>query len=154
MSRLQSLRRLSLMLVACALVAGLALAPAGPTRAADEWCWNDPTLVINGKTVHIDIGAPVSMKDLIFNSSITVIVPANVTASLSGTNAVNFPTTVTLVQSGTWAGTGPVSVTATAVVDVSSSVAAGLKAWQSDIGTVTQTSGVGGVAMTLTFGVQ
>lgn len=143
------------MLVAVlALVAGLAFHLAAPAQAQSDWCWNDPTLVMNGKTVHIGIGAPVSMRNVIFQSSITVVVPTNVDASLSGTNATYFPTRVTLVQSGTWDGSGPVPVTVSAVVNVASTVPTGLKAWQSGVGVVTQTNGTGGLAMALSFDVQ
>ncbi len=146
-------RGASLMALALGVLASVALAPATPTRA-DDWCWNDPTLSINGRTVHIDVGAPVDKRTLVHASTIVVTVPINVDAQLTGTNSPNFPTDVTLVRAGTWSGSGAVPVTATAVVDVESDVPAGLKAWQSNSGATWQTSGMGGVTMTLSFGVQ
>jgi hypothetical protein len=136
-----------------ALVLVLLPAVARPARA-DDWCWADPTLVINGKTVHLDTGAPLPKKELIRASTVVVTVPVNVDAHLTGVNAPNFPMTVQLVRAGVWSGVGAVPVTATGVVDAPSDVPTAFKTWQSNTGATVQTQAWGGQTMTLSFTVQ
>jgi hypothetical protein len=129
-----------------------ALAPT-PTAAGWVWCWSDPTLVIDGRVVHIDVGVPVDDRQQVTGSTLTVTVPANVTAHLSGVNAENFPITVTLVRGGPWNGKGDIPVTATAVVSAPAGVPTALWAWQAGGGVDTITHGTAGKEMTLSFGV-
>ncbi len=141
--------------IVVAVIALASLAPAGSVRAFDDWCWNDPTLVVNGTVVHIGLGAPMSKRSLVRASSVTVSVPDNVKAHLTGAKGANFPMQVTLVRSGTWSGNGPVPVTVTGQVNVDPSTPTGLKVWQPGRGGLNlQTTGSGGAAMTLTFAVQ
>ena len=147
---MRTLTRISLSL---ALVAVLALAP-GTTSAQLEWCWNDPTLVVNGKTVHINLGAPVDRRTLINNSVVTVTVPENVDAHLSGANTLNFPMSVTLLRSGTWSGSGDIPVSVTGTVLITPGTPTGLKTRHSDTGELNQAFGVGGAVMALAIGVR
>ena len=96
-----------LLLLAFALVAATVLYPTTGARA-DDWCWSDPTLVVNGKTVHIDTGGPIAKKTLMRSSTIVVTVPTNVDAQLTGAKTLNFPMNVSLVRAGVWSGTGAV----------------------------------------------
>lgn len=147
------MRMLTRIWLSLALVAALALVP-GAASAQMEWCWNDPTLVVNGKTVHINLGAPVDRRTLINNSAVTVTVPENVDAHLTGAGVLNFPMSVTLLRSGTWSGSGDIPVTVTGTVLITPDTSTGLKTRQSDTGELRQTFGVGGTVMTLVMGVR
>ena len=127
-----------------------------PSRASADlgWCVNDPVLVINGRTVHINVAVPVEHRLLVTRSTLTVVVPANVPAQLSGINATNFPITIELVRRGTHSGDGPVRVTAEAVVYGPDGMPTRLSAWQSNVGATTESYGTAGKRMTVTFGVQ
>ena len=51
------MHRISLLLSAFVLVVALAIAPVTPTSARGvEWCWDDPVVTIDGRTVQIDVG--------------------------------------------------------------------------------------------------
>src|SRR5262249_6854320 len=102
-------RRTSLaILLALAALALTLLRLSRPAAAGEFWCWDDPTLVVGGQTVHLSLGVPVQHRGLAHGSALTVTVPANVSAHLTGTNARNFPLTVTLVQDGQWSGAGAI----------------------------------------------
>src|SRR6266542_7063496 len=88
-------------LVAC--LAGITASPS-PTRADLIWCWIDPTLVVNGDAVRIQVGVPLNQQPAVGKAELTVTVPANVTAYLSGTAATSFPMAVTIVRSGLYSG--------------------------------------------------
>jgi len=136
-----------LLVVMAALVAGAVLYPAA-AGSAEEWCWNDPTLAINGRAVHFQIGAPISKKELVRNTALTVVIPSNVSANLTGAGNENFPMSVTLLQTGApWLGFGPIPVSATAVVSVDGSVPTALKVVQANLGEIGGASGLGGVSM-------
>jgi hypothetical protein len=66
------------------IVAGSAR-PA-PASADLIWCWDDPTLVVNGSAVHLRVGVPAGARK-VSTASLTVVVPANVKAHLSGAGA-------------------------------------------------------------------
>jgi hypothetical protein len=142
------------------LVAAVSLAllatvvrPAAPAAASWGWCWGDPTLVIAGQTVHIDLGVPIGDRGYIKGSTLTVVVPAGVDARLTGTNSPNFPITVTLVHSGRWSGAGAIPVSATAVVNAPSTVTTSQKAWQSNTGNTVQVTANGGSTLHVGFSV-
>src|SRR4051794_2523159 len=52
-----TMRRLSILLIG--LITGMSVllhSAAQPAAAGMSWCWGDPTLVIAGQAVHIDVG--------------------------------------------------------------------------------------------------
>jgi hypothetical protein len=148
------MRRLFIVIAALMVTAAATVAaPARPADASWGWCWDDPTLVIGGQAVHIDLGVPADQRSLIKGSTLTVVVPSNVTAYLAGTNAAYFPITVTIVRSGTWNGVGSIPVTAKGVVNGPSTVATGIKAWQAGATWSKVAYGTGGSPMSLAFGV-
>ena len=147
------MKRTIIAMVTSIMLVATAFARPAPSSADLVWCWTDPVLVINGKVVNIKVGVPEAQRHSA-KSSLTVTVPANVSAILAGTNAANFPVDVRLVQSGTYDGSGPIPVTATAVVAAPDETPSALTAWQPSVGTVAQTTGRGGKPMTITFGLQ
>jgi hypothetical protein len=138
-------------------VIGLVHGPE-PALADWVWCWDDPTLTVNGRVVHINTGVPTDQRKLIDNIVLTVTVPEGVSANLSGVNAAQGTgslRTITVLQyAGTYSGSGPVPVTVTATVSGPPDVPTMLTAWQASMGDRGQTSRVTGAAMTLAFNVQ
>jgi hypothetical protein len=155
LSEVADMRKLSAVSLAALMLMAVAVVQP-PTRASAgaSWCWGDPVLVIDGKTVHIDVGFPLDQRSFVTTSTLTVTVPANVTASLNLTNAANPSVKVTLVASGTWSGAGPVPVQAEAVVHATQRISTGLKAWQASGGPLAESYGTSGTPMTIRFGVQ
>jgi hypothetical protein len=153
------MRRLTLTAIAALVLAviGLVRGPA-PALADWVWCWDDPTLTVNGRVVHINTGVPTDQRKLIENIVLTVVVPEGVSANLSGVNAAQGTgslRTITVLQyAGTYSGTGPIPVVVTAAVTGPAGVTTMLTAWQASVGDRGQTSGVTGTAMTLAFNLQ
>ncbi len=147
-------RRLSVVVTAL-LMAALAIMRDGATASAGvAWCWDDPTPVIGGQAVHIDPGVALGQAGAVTSSALTVLLPSNVAAHLSGTSARTFPIGVSLARSGSRRGSGDIPVTAQGVVNAGTSVSTGLKAWQSN-GTFTAAAhGTSGATMQLQFGVR
>lgn len=78
------IRGLTLMAVTLGMLAGVALAPAKPA-SADDWCWNDPVVSIEGHIVQILTGVQGSPKDVDANvdaAEIKIIVPRNARTQL------------------------------------------------------------------------
>jgi hypothetical protein len=143
------------MLLAVLLLSAIAVVQhQAPAFAGVAWCWEDPTLVINGKVVHINLGVPQDQRSLVTRSTLVVTVPEDVPANLSGVSATNFPIAVTLVRSGTWDGSSALLVTANAVVYASDDVATALQVWQANTGAGTIVSGTSGTKMSITFDVR
>ena len=146
MSRILAVTVLAVVLTAVALVQQSSRAIADV-----EWCLNDPVLTVGGSVVHIDTGVPNDQRHVVRRSRLTVIVPANVNASLSNTEAIIFPMTVTLERRGSYSGAGPVPVRATAVVDAAASTPTVLQVSQTARGVLAQDVGTAGESLTVTF---
>lgn len=125
-----------------------------PADASVAWAWDDPVLVIAGQTVHVDVGVPADFRTVVTGSTLTVVVPENVSATLAGVTATSFPITVSLVRAGTWDGHGGVPVAAVATVVGPKGVPAGLRAWQSGAAWSAETYGHTGQELHLAFTVQ
>ena len=135
----------------------------GASRASAEvtWCLLDPTLVIDGKAVHLNVGVPKDQVKSVSEVTLVVTVPSNVRASLSGTQAANGIgrlgiKTELSPTAPAWHGAGAVPVRVTATVHTAPGAQrAGaplptvLSAWQSSVGDLGQTSGTAGRPMTL-----
>ena len=141
-------------LTALLLTAILLVHPSSPAYADRTWCAKDPTLVLNGTTVHLEVGVPHDQRQAVTGSTLIVVVPRNVTARLSGANAPAFPITVTLRYEGEWSGTGAVPVRAHAVVHAPAAVPARLRVWQSNPRTAAEAYGTAGTTLTVTVDVQ
>jgi hypothetical protein len=135
-------------------VASLFHRPA-PAAADWVWCWDDPTLTVNGRVVHLNTGVPTDHRQVIESVVLTVTVPAGVTANLSGVNAAqgtgSLRTTTVLQYAGTYSGSGPIPVQVTATVIGPPGVPTQLTAWQASVGDRGQTAATMGMTMTLVF---
>jgi len=140
--------------LALTALVGVFAARSTPAHA-DEWCWNDPTLIVNGRILHIDLGVQRNQVSTVTDSTLVVTVPAGVTATLSGLNATNFVTRlridVELVYDPTltYSGIGPVPVQAVASITAPSTTQTGLKIWAPGSGVLGQTTATGGRSMSL-----
>ena len=144
----------SVTLAVLVLNAGALLWPPRPAFSDMEWCYQDPTLVIEGRTVHFNVGVPRAHLTSVTGSTLTVVVPTNVQARLSGTNAAYFPITVQLEREGVWTGTGDIPVRAYATVYAPAGVPTRFVAQQSGTSTVAAMHGTANVPMALTYSVK
>ena len=138
-----------------ALLAFVALVQQpGTASASVGWCLDDPTLVVNGRTVHINIGVPSDLRRSVDYVTLVVEVPSNVSASLSGTNAAQgtgiLGVRSTLSFTGAiYSGTGPIPVTVTATVNSAVVMPTRLSAWQSSVGDRGDITGISNIPMVL-----
>jgi len=146
------IRTASITLAIVVLLGLVVVRPAARVQADDGWCWDDPTLVLNGQTFHIDAGVPQAQRDGVTAVSITIMAPANVRAHLSGGTPDTLPTTVNLIRSPRRGGSTPAEVTITGVVTGRSGTQVGMRVWRQNASTgiLAQTAGTTGHAMTLT----
>lgn len=73
------IRGLMALTLALGVLAGVALIPS--SAHADDWCWNDPIVTINGKTVQIITGVEGSEADVDANviaAQVKIFVPKGV----------------------------------------------------------------------------
>jgi hypothetical protein len=74
--------------IVAALIAigGIALSPASPA-SADDWCWDDPILLVDGQQVNINIGVKAdrqTVRTRVRNAHTKVFLPRGVNASIVG----------------------------------------------------------------------
>jgi hypothetical protein len=104
---------------ALAALGGLALVAAGivqsrPAGAYELWCFDDPTVLINGRAVHINLGIQADQATILgslASASIVVHVPQGVTTQFVSAANTWYPETVTFKadKGGTWK-SGPVPI--------------------------------------------
>jgi len=151
--------RLVLAALAALLLISITAVRIPPAQAQVSWCWNDPTLIINGRVVHIDLGVPQSQVGTVTDSTLTVTVPTGVPVTLAAVNAKHFITRLRIDVELVFAelnydGRGPVPVRAEAVINAPPTTATALKAFQSANRVLDQTQATGGRRMTITFDVE
>jgi hypothetical protein len=87
----------SLMVLAIALgLLGLTTAGSPRTASADDWCWADPIVSINGHTVQILTGvngSPEHIKKHVQGATVTIYVPDGVDTKLIATYSPLYPET-------------------------------------------------------------
>ena len=94
------MRPVTLMLLALALVTSLTLSPVATVHASVDWCWDDPVVVIGGRSVTIRIGVhgtPTEVRRNVRAANITIYVPEGTAAALSVSTNVYFREHVTFV---------------------------------------------------------
>ncbi|HZQ34507.1 MAG TPA: hypothetical protein VFD32_01150, partial [Dehalococcoidia bacterium] len=71
-----------------------------PAHASEDWCFDDPVLVIGARSLRINLGVqgtPAQVAASVSSAEITVYVPQGVLASLSLGDSVHFPEHVRIV---------------------------------------------------------
>ncbi len=101
------------LLVAVITFAFLLLAPlAGPVRAVDGWCADDPVLVINGITLDLQVQMPATQVLTARSTTTTVVVPSNVQGQVLVDDVSAFPMTTRVAPIGSpWSGNGALPIT-------------------------------------------
>lgn len=136
----------------------LAFTVSGPKRAAADfgWCLDDPTLTVNGRTVHITVAVPQGQQGLVNYTGMLITVPVGVDASVAGANRVQGPLHViaTVIHGGSYSGSGPIPVSVQAIVLAPPSVPARLFADQPGVGALGQTTGYAMSLMSLSLQVR
>jgi hypothetical protein len=96
--RLLSVR--AAIVAALIVIGGIALYPAAPA-SADDWCWDDPILLIDGKLVNVNVGVKggsSTVRARVRNAHTKVFLPRNVSASVVGFTNLYFPETAEIVR--------------------------------------------------------
>ena len=103
-------------LLAAALVIGLA--PGGVRGAAYEtWCWDDPVVVVDGQLIDIRVGMPPEHVPTMRSTTLTVVIPRNVTGAVVVDDISAFPMTTTVSPTGpVWNGRRSLPITVHATV--------------------------------------
>ena len=141
-------------LLALLLVGALSVMHQSRASADLIWCIVDPVLIVDGKAVNLTVSVPQDQRQSVVSSSLVVTGPANVDARLAGASALNFPVSLNLIRAGTYAGAGPVPVTATATIVALPGMPTRLAATQPSVGPLAATTGVSGTPMTVSFAVR
>jgi hypothetical protein len=121
-----------------AAVAGLILltlsmvAAAMPLPAAADiiWCWDDPVVLIGGRTVSISVGVyddPLTVMRDVEVAHVTIIVPNGVSTLLVASTNLYFPERVTFVKRGAWTPGQPIPVTVTVTFEARRDLPAALR---------------------------
>jgi hypothetical protein len=104
-------RRLAIGLPLLALVAG-GLLRGAPAAHADMWCFDDPLVSVGGRLLDIRAGMPTANLLSARTTTLTVIIPQNVSGAVLVDDISAFPLQTTIVASGpVWGGSGPLPVT-------------------------------------------
>jgi len=90
------------LLLAIALLLPLAgLLHAPPAHASEDWCFDDPVLLIGARSLRVNLGVQGTAAQVaaaVSSADITVYVPQGVLATLALGNSVRFPEHVRIVQ--------------------------------------------------------
>jgi hypothetical protein len=117
-------RILSAATAAVALVGGVAVhAPSAHADGFDVfWCWDDPIVSVGGHLVDIRTEQPLANLLTMRNTSLTVIIPQNVSGGVVLNDVSLFPMTTTVSATGPkYSGTGPIPFTVKATVTATKS---------------------------------
>ncbi len=108
-------------LLALAFLVAAALPVARPARA-DDWCWDDPVVSVGGRLIDIQVQMPSSKLLTMRSTTLTVIVPSNVSAAVVVDDVSAFPMRTTISRTGrAWNGVGPLPITVVTNVQSSGS---------------------------------
>ncbi len=117
-------RFLTALVAIAALAFSTGLGRSTTAGAADEWCWEDPIVSINGHVVHIDLGmAKADLPKLTGTVQVTIFVPQGVPASVVNVDQTYFKENVRIMRSWeVWKSGEPIPVFVSVYVPSSSSV--------------------------------
>lgn len=151
------MRKLFTVSAAAAMLLGsAAFQQLGYAAAEEFWCFDDPTIHVNGQVVHVTVAVPQDSKRSVQDVRLVVTLPENVEVKLdgpAGRPAGPLHTITTIVRSGSYNGSGAVPMTATATVDAPSSTAARLIAQENGFAAV-ESDGNAGQPLSVSLGVR
>lgn len=104
------MRKLLLLPLAVLMVAFPALAQ--PAAAYESWCFDDPVISIGGRLVDVQVQMPVQNLLTMRSTTLTIIIPSNVSGQVIVPNLSAFPMTINISRTGpAWNGRGGLPVT-------------------------------------------
>ena len=109
--------------VALLLALVLMLIPSLPAPAfgGETWGADDPVVSIDGRLLDIQVQMPISHLSTMRSTTLTVIIPQNLTGSVVVDGVSAFPMQTTIVPRGKpWNGTGPIPLEVIVEVDAAS----------------------------------
>ncbi len=114
--------RFTAALAAALVVIGIAAAaPRGHAQAFDAWCADDPIISVNGNLVDVQVQMPLANLLTMRSTSLTIVVPRNVSGSVVLDDVSAFPMHTTISATGkAWNGVGSVPITIDTYVSASS----------------------------------
>ncbi len=98
---------------AVGLVLGLSSLAAAPPTHADDWCWNDPVVSVNGHQAAINVGIQGSSADMLANvvgADIQAFVPQGSQNQILMMQNGAFTETVHFIQTGSQSKLGEIDV--------------------------------------------
>lgn len=85
---------------------------AGRARAVDAWCADDPVVSVNGQLLDIQLQMPLANLLTMRSTTLTVIIPSNVTGAVVLDDVSAFPMHTSVSPTGpAWSGAGAVPIT-------------------------------------------
>jgi hypothetical protein len=113
------MRRLILLLSIAFL--GISAFALAPHAHAEEWCFDDPIVSVNGNLMDIRVTMPLGNLLTMRSTTVTVVVPRNVPGAVILPDISAFPMTTRVSPTGpTWLGFGPIPVTVNVLVNAGS----------------------------------
>jgi len=89
-----------------------------PAHASADWCWDDPVVIVGGRIVDIRVQLPLANLLTMRSTTLTVVVPRNVTGFVLVDDVSAFPMRTTVSATGSaWNGSGPLPITLQAMVE-------------------------------------
>jgi hypothetical protein len=111
-----------LLLLSALLLTGTAFLAAHRAHAFEGWCFDDPIIAVNGNLVDVRVELPLLKLLAMRSTSLTVVIPQNVSGSVVLDDVSVFPMKTTISPTGpAWNGTGSIPVTIRTMVNASGS---------------------------------
>lgn len=99
------------------LVTGSAFFATPRASAGEFWCWDDPIISVNGNLVDIRVDLPLAKLLAMRSTTLTVVVPKNVSGAVVLNDISVFPMKTTISATGpAWSGKGSIPITINTMV--------------------------------------
>jgi hypothetical protein len=106
------MRRFLSLLVLLVLLLVAAPPTTVPAQASETWCFDDPLIAVGGRLVDIQVQLPVDHLVTMRSTTLTAIIPQNVTGTVLVDDVSAFPMQTTIAATApAWTGTGVLPLT-------------------------------------------